>query len=157
MKTYILTSILFIASLSLSWADTPAIKIVEHVSLGDSKDIASISSKDASTRAQIIKYWEEAKKAFPKDRRNMYGPSSGYVEITLTNGEEEIVVRSWHPLYEDNTKVVVTSNGVESLEGRNRDGVLKADKKWYREARRVFDSIVRFTKAKAEQAASSNP
>jgi hypothetical protein len=151
MKACILTSLFFIVALSLSWADTAAIKIVEHSSRGDSKDIVSISAKDASTRAEILKNREEAKKAFPKDRRNLFGPSSGFVEITVTNGEEEIVVRSWHPLYEENTKVVVTSHGVESLEGRNRDEVLKADKKWYREARRVFDSIVRFTKTKAEQ------
>ena len=55
-----------------------------------------------------------------------------------------------HPLYEKNEKVVVTSNGVESLEGRSREEVLKADKEWYREARRVFDAVVNFTKSKAE-------
>ena len=153
MKTSILLAVLFIAALSPSWADPPAIKVVEHSSRGESKEVGSVSAKNDSTRGEILKYWLEAKNAFPKDRRNLFGPDSGYVEITVTNGEETIVVRSWHPLYEKNKKVVVTSSGVESLNGRNRDEVLKADKEWYREARRVFDSMVRFTKTKAEQAA----
>ncbi len=147
MKISIITAFLLIAALSASWADTPAIKVVEHSSRGESKDIGTVSAKDDATRIEILKFWQEAKKVFPKDRQNLYGPDSGYIEITITNGEEEIVVRSWHPLYEKNLKVVVTSHGVESLEGRNREEVLKADKEWYREARRVFDGIIKFTKS----------
>jgi len=153
MKTFIITALVLIAAMPVSWADTPSIKVVEHSSRGESKDIGSVSAKNEATRVQILRFWQEAKKAFPKDGRNLYGPDSGYVEITITNGEEKIVVRSWHPLYDKNRKVVVTSLGVESLEGRNREEVLKADKEWYREARRVFDGIVNFTKSKAEQVA----
>ena len=157
MKTLIIALLLSTAASSLSWAGTPAIKVIEHSSRGESKDIGSVSANNEVTRAEILNLWKEAKEAFPKDRRNFFGPDSGYVEIMVTNGDEVIIVRSWHPLYETNQKVVVTSHGVESLDGRSKEDVLKADKEWYREARRVFDGIVRFTKSKAEQDGGGQP
>lgn len=138
-------------ALSFSLAGTPAIKVTEQSSRGEAKNIGSLDANDNATRVEILKLWKEAKKAFPKDRRDLLGPDSGYVEITITNGEETIVVRSWHPLFEKNEKLVVTSNGVEALDGRSRKEVLKADKEWYREARRVFDEVVNFAKSKAVQ------
>ena len=157
MKTSIFALLLSIAASSLSWAGTPAIKVTEHSSRGESKDIVSVSANNEVTRAEILNLWKEAKEVFPRDRRNLFGPDSSYVEIMVTNGDEEIIVRSWHPLYEKNQKVVVTSHGVESLDGRLKEDVLKADKKWYREARRVFDGIVRFTESKAEQVVDGKP
>ena len=156
MKTTATIILLATAALPLV-AGTPAISIVERSSRGESKNVASIRADDESTRGEIIKLWDAAQKSFPKERRNLFGPDSGFVAITLTNGEEEIVVRSWHPLFEGNPKVIVTSRGVESLEDRNREDVLKADKAWYREARMLFDKIVSYTKTKAEQGGAANP
>ena len=81
----------------------------------------------------------------------MFGPGSGYIEITLKNGRKTIVVRSWHPVLEKNKKLVVTSRGVEALDGRKRADILKADKVWYQEAKRCFDAITAYVTAKAEQ------
>jgi hypothetical protein len=157
MKTSIIALLLSFAASSLSCAGTPTIKVIEQSSRGEAKDIGSVSTNDEVTRAEILNFWKEVKNAFPKERRNLFGPDSGYVEITITNGDEKIVVRSWHPLYEKNQKVVVTSHGVESLGGRIKEEVLKADQEWYREARKVFDGIVTFTKSKAEQDGGGQP
>ncbi|MCX6853747.1 MAG: hypothetical protein NTV80_02455 [Verrucomicrobia bacterium] len=157
MKTSIITLLLSIAVSSLSWASAPAIKVIEHTSRGESKNVGSVSAGDDVTRAEILNLWKDAKKAFPTDRRNLFGSDSGYVEITITNGDDAVVMRSWHTLFENNPKVVVTSHGVESLEGRVKDEVLKADEEWYREARRVFDGIVKFTQSKAEQNGGEQP
>lgn len=150
MKSTVLAILLSLSAVLTLVADTPAISIVEQSSKGESRNAASVRAVDEATRREILKLWQDAKKVFPKNRRNLYGPDSGFVTLTLTNGHEEIVVRSWHPLFEGNPKVVVTSHGVEALGGRNRDDVLKNDEAWYREARRVFDEGVSYTKTKAD-------
>lgn len=157
MKTLITAALLLTTAMSGSCEDVAAIKVVEQASGRESKEIGAIEAKDDATRTEILKLWKEAKRVFPKDRRNLFGPDSGFVAIAITDGKNEIVVRSWHPLFEHNPKVVVTSNGVEALEGRDREDILKADKAWYREARRVFDKIVGYTKDKAEKAGAQNP
>jgi len=150
MKTLISIALLLIAALSASWADAPAIKVVGHSPRGESKDIVTVGANDDATREAILRFWQETKKAFPEDRRNLFGPDSGYIEIRITNGHEEIMVRSWHPLYEKNKKLIVTSSGIESLNGRDRKEVLDADQKWYREARKVFDEVLNFTKSRTQ-------
>lgn len=150
MKTAALTILLLSAAALPLIADTLAISIVEESSAGESKNIASVRADDEATRSEILKLWEKAKKAFPQDRRNLFGPDSGYVAVTLKNGREEILVRSWHPLFERNPKLVVTSNGVETLNGRTHNDVLKSDKTWYLQARRTFDEIVSYAKTKAK-------
>ena len=155
MKTSIVAILFSLATSLVMWAGPPAIKVIERHSDGGLINTGSVEANDDTTRVAILKLWKEAKEAFPKDQRNLYAPNAAYVEITITNGEEAIVLRSWHPLYE-NGKLVVTSNGLAYLNGRKREDVLKADKEWYQEARKVFDQIVKFTKSKAEHVVAPN-
>ncbi len=126
-----------------------AISVIEYASSGESKELASVRAEDEATRKEILNLWEEAARAFPQDRRYLYGPDSGFVAITLTRGKSTLTVRSWHPLFEKNPNLVVTSHGVETLNERNREEVLKSDKAWYRNARKCFDKITAFATAKA--------
>jgi hypothetical protein len=155
MKIATVVALFFSVSLPTLIAGTPAISIVEYSTSAGSKNIATIRADDVATRDEILNLWEDAKKAFPKDRRNLFGPDAGFVAITITNGEEKIIMRSWHPLYEKNSNTVVTSNGVESLQGRNREEVLRTDKTWYRNARMVFDKILSYTRTKANRVGAS--
>ncbi len=126
-----------------------AISVTEHSSRGVSKEIASVRAEDEAARKEILNLWDEAVGAFPKDRRNLFGPDSGFVTITLTRGKRMLTVRSWHPLFERNPDLIVTSHGVEPLDGRKREEVLKSDEAWYRSARKCFDRIMTFTITKA--------
>ena len=133
-------------------ADEISVTIVEYKAKGDAKKLGSVEANDDATREAIRKLWDDASKAFSKEhRQQMFGPGSGYIEITLKNGRKTIVVRSWHPVLEKNKKLVVTSRGVEALDGRKRADILKADKAWYQEAKRCFDAITAYVTAKAEQ------
>ncbi len=148
MKMNIFSVAILAASLSVLFAGDPSISIVEKSSRGESKNIASIRADDDVARDEIIALWREAKKAFPENRRDLFGPDSGFVAIELTDGKETMVIRSWHPLFVKNRKLVVTSHGVKSLNGRKPEDVLKEDEAWYREARMVFDKIVSYAKNK---------
>jgi len=146
----------FTASLALfiitASADELSISVLEYKGYGASlnsakvKKIASVKAMDEATRNDMLKLWRYAKKAIPKEHRELYGPDSGYIEIILKNGDERIEVRSWHPLFKNNQKVVVTSNGVEALNGRTKGEVLKSDKAWYKNLRTCFDEILTYAK-----------
>jgi hypothetical protein len=150
IKTTLLAVLFSAAAILPLFSDIPAISVVEQSPQGETKIVASLRAEDAATHRDILQRWENAKKAFPKNRRHLYGPDSGFVALTITNGQEKIVVRSWHPLFEANPHVVVTSRGVETLGARNREEVLESDEAWYREARRVFDELLTFTRSKAQ-------
>ena len=128
MKTSILSVTILAASLSSLFAKDPSITVVEKSSMGESKNIAFVSAVNDVAREEIITLFRDAKKAFPENRRDLYGPDSGFVAIELTDGKETMVIRSWHPLFLNNRKLVVTSHGVESLNGRKPEEVLKEDK-----------------------------
>jgi hypothetical protein len=158
MKSLLLTLTLLIGCAFDLKAEAFSISIIEQPGRrGGPKVVASIEAKDDATRKEIAALWDEAAKAFPEDRRNMYGPDSSYVSIVITRGNDKITINSWHPLFEKNPKLVVTSQGVESLDGRTREDVLKADKKWYQNARRCFDKIVAFTESKADPTGAGQP
>ena len=116
---------------------------------GDVQPIAFFRAEDEAGREAFLALWKEAKKAFPRRQRNLFGPDSRWVEITLKRGWQKLTVRSWHPLFEDNPNSVVTSRGVESLNGRTREEVLESDELWYQNARKCFDKIVSFAKTHA--------
>ncbi|GAA5481414.1 TolC family protein [Haloferula sargassicola] len=144
MKTSILSVTILAASVASLFAGDPSISIVEKSSRGESKDIASIRADGDVERSEIRALYQEAKRAFPENRRDLFGPDAGFVSIELTDGNETMRIRSWHPLFSDKQDLVVTSHGVESLNGREREDVLKKDEAWYREARRVFDKILSY-------------
>ena len=69
------------------------------------------------------------------------GPDSSFDVIEVRLADRELVMSSWHERFEKDPKVVVTSHGVESLDGRNRNAVLAAEPPEYQRFRRVWSDI----------------
>jgi hypothetical protein len=69
------------------------------------------------------------------------GPDSTFDVIDMQLPDRRLQLRSWHEVFEENPKVVVTSRGVESLEGRDRDTILAAEPPEYRRFRRIWFEI----------------
>lgn len=69
------------------------------------------------------------------------GPDASYHEIHLHSGKKEATLVSWHELYEANPKVIATSYGLTSLNGRKREEMLREDTKEYQEFRKLWSEI----------------
>jgi hypothetical protein len=69
------------------------------------------------------------------------GPDSSFDVIEVRLADRELVMNSWHEGFEKNPKLVVTSHGVESLEGRDRNAVLAAEPPEYQRFRGVWSDI----------------
>ena len=70
-----------------------------------------------------------------------FGPDSTYDVIDVRLPDRRLQLLSWHEGFEQNPKLVVTSKGVESLEGRDRDAVLAAEPAEYQRFRQVWSDI----------------
>jgi hypothetical protein len=69
------------------------------------------------------------------------GPDSTFDVIDVRLPDRRHKLHSWHEGFEHNPKLVVTSRGVEALEGRNRDAVLAAEPPEYRRFLRIWSEI----------------
>lgn len=69
------------------------------------------------------------------------GPDSSFDVIEVRLAGRELVMNSWHDGFEKNPKLVVTSHGAESLDGRSRNAVLAAEPPEYQRFRRVWSDI----------------
>jgi hypothetical protein len=69
------------------------------------------------------------------------GPDSTFDMIDVQMPDRRLQISSWHEVFEQNAKSVVTSRGVEALEGRDRDAVLAAEPPEYRRFRRIWSEI----------------
>jgi hypothetical protein len=78
---------------------------------------------------------------FPSGEWVNFGPCSSFREIRIVFDGQEIVLRSWHSIYETDPNVVAASNGLTSLEGRTRGQFLASDDPAYLKKRNAFDLI----------------
>lgn len=74
------------------------------------------------------------------------GPDASYHTLRLRSGKQQVELSSWHELFEENPKLIATSHGIEPLDGRKRDEVLRADTKEYQAFRQLWHDIRSFTK-----------
>ena len=74
-------------------------------------------------------------------RRSWFGPDSSYHAIWLQSGSRHTRLETWHELFERNPKLVVINGGVGSLNGRNRDEVIRNDTKEFREFRQLWSDL----------------
>ena len=146
LKQIIVALFAFATSLTL-FAGTPFLQVTKSKGWKGQTTLARIEGTTAKQHAKILALFEEAKSGFPEDRRNLYGPDAGYIELLISDGADEIRVRSWHPLYAENKKTIVTSEGVSALGDRDPKEVLANDAAWYRHARATFDKIHAFALA----------
>jgi hypothetical protein len=70
-----------------------------------------------------------------------FGPDSGYDTILVQLPERRLEMSSWHERFEGSPNLVVTADGVTSLDGRDRATVLAAQPEEYRRFRRTWADI----------------
>lgn len=69
-------------------------------------------------------------------RKSYYGPSSSFSCIYIANEGREILLKSWHELYEKNPKIIATQHGgMEALGDRDRHAVVLKWSSKYKEFR----------------------
>ena len=74
-------------------------------------------------------------------RRSWFGPDSSYHAISLTLGTQQTRLATWHERFERNPNLVVINGGVTSLDGRNRDEVIRSDTSEFKEFRGVWNEL----------------
>jgi hypothetical protein len=76
-----------------------------------------------------------------KVEENHFGPDSSFDVVEIRLPDRHLRLRSWHEGFEQNPKLVVTSHGVSSLEGRDRAAVLAAEPAEYKRFRQLWSEI----------------
>jgi hypothetical protein len=81
--------------------------------------------------------------AFADERlgRAHFGPDSQFTTVVVNSGKRRLKLESWHEVFETNEKLVATSRGIGSLDGRRREDVLREDTADYRHFRSTWDGI----------------
>jgi hypothetical protein len=73
--------------------------------------------------------------------RAHFGPDSRFTTIAIDDGQRRLKMQSWHELFEQNTNLVATDNGIQSLAGRNREEVLRRQPASYKDYRNTWSEI----------------
>lgn len=71
---------------------------------------------------------------------NSFGPDSSFDVIDIRLPDRKLILRSWHENY-TNSGLVVTSRGVEVLEGRNAETIMAAEPAEYHRFRKIWAEI----------------
>jgi hypothetical protein len=74
-------------------------------------------------------------------RRPWFGPDSQTTRIVIDDGRRRLKLESWHELFEQNTNLVATAQGITSLNGRERDAVLAGQPEEYRHFRKTWSEV----------------
>ena len=106
------------------------------------KQVCSLDGRGDRGERMLNQLWEDFGPLFGFTDWNSFGPDAKYREIRLERGGKVLTFRSWHPIYERDGSMVVTSQGVFPLNGRSRAEVLKKDDRGYVARRTAFDAIV---------------
>ena len=76
-----------------------------------------------------------------KYARHNVGPDSSCTAMFVSAGTNSLLTRSWHEIAEQRSNTVARSTGLTSLDGRNRDEVLKNDNPEYQQYRAMWADI----------------
>jgi hypothetical protein len=104
--------------------------------------VCRMEARGSEDRRFVKRLWDDYGPVFGFKDWNNFGPDSAYRQIRLTHDGKTLTLKSWHPAYERNEKLVVTSQGVMLLEKQSRAEVLKKDDPDYVARREAFDSLV---------------
>jgi hypothetical protein len=74
-------------------------------------------------------------------KRAWYGPDSKTTRININDGPYRLALESWHEFFEASSNLIATAQSVRSLEGRNRDEVLREQPPDYRQFRKTWSEI----------------
>ena len=95
--------------------------------------------------------WNDYASVFEFKDWNNFDPAAPYRPVVLELEGKRIVLRSRHPIIEKDPGLVVTSRGVENLNGLGRAEVLRSGDLPYLKKREAFDAIVAACVAKRTQ------
>ncbi len=101
-----------------------------------------LSAPNDADRRFLGEIWEKCAVVFGHADWVNFGPDAQFHEIVIQHDGERLCLRSWHQIYERPGKVVATSRGLESLNGRTVAEALKNDDPAYVRKRDTFDAIV---------------
>lgn len=89
--------------------------------------LGSLESQGALTNAAFQPAW--------------FGPDSKTTRMIINDGHHRLALESWHELFEQHSNLVVTAQAVSSLNGRNRDEVLREQPPNYRQFRNTWSEV----------------
>jgi len=127
------------------WPDGKVIWSKDELNGGPPYFTGNIDSQKIDVFFQIInnKKINESSVKF----KNYYGPDSAFIKIVVVKDANYIEMSSWHELYNANPNLVVTSFGIESLNGRSRQEVLSQQPKEYQEFLNVWSELRQASKS----------
>jgi hypothetical protein len=106
------------------------------------KPVCSVDGRGAKVEQMLKQLWDDFAPLFGSTDWNSFGPDSSYRQIRLEHGGKVLMLRSWHPIYERDKRVVATSRGLTPLGGRSRADILREDDRGYVARRVAFDALV---------------
>ena len=149
-RSAIVQSLLVAALLTLSGCSSTVSPAPEASIAISIKDVGSLATRDDVILERTLQDGEStflaeqydlAAKQFPDGVWNNFGPDSRYREIVFASRGRKVVLRSWHPVFEQNSELVAGSDGIVALDGQTRDEYLKKDDPKYVAQRNAFDTI----------------
>ena len=74
-------------------------------------------------------------------QRAWIGPDSSTTRMIINDGHHRLTMESWHELFEQHSNLVATAQAVTSLDGRDRDEVLREQPQNYRQFRNTWSEV----------------
>lgn len=151
--------LLAITSLAVLCASASAEDIKDSITItqidpeSPKKPLVHIDASSSTNDALISKTFEDANKVKTEDRIHI-GRNASYILIEITRGNNVVTLASLHPLYEGKLPVVATPElypGLNSLNDRKLEDVIKEQPQSFQEFRRTFDSIYSTTVAASKK------
>lgn len=104
--------------------------------------ICRVEARSDEDRRFVKGLWDGYGPVFGFKDWNNLGPDSMYRQLRLVHEIKTLTLRSWHPIYERDRKLIVTSHGVTTLGKRSRAEVLRKDNQTYVKRRAAFDTLL---------------
>ena len=120
---------------------TPYVEIID-VATPDHRENRILRVEPADDDALFLQeLYDFAIRYFPDGWWGNSGPDAQYREIVFFSRARRIVLRSWHPIVEQDSRLVAGSQGVTPLGGMTRQQFLARDDPAYVAQRDAFDAI----------------
>jgi hypothetical protein len=124
------------------YGDVARVEIIDGGGMTTAPNVAVLKTDvQASDQTAANEIRDAALAAFPSGSWQNVGPDAAYRSIRIVCKNDEIRLKSWHPLFETNPRLVVGSRGVTSLDDQSRAEYLRSDDPSYVAARNAFDDI----------------
>lgn len=128
-------------SLPIEITDNPMVSIVDVAPLLNEDEVILRVRHDEKHESFLGELYDYAVRHFPDGVWSKYGPDSYFREIEFVGRGQTVMLRSWHPIYEQSPGVVAVSHGLTPIGNRSREEILREDDPTYVSQRNAFDEI----------------